>query len=155
MVGHNSQKTAPEKYKNNILKKYVFQYLLQNASAKRSTACIECCLLTVCNVHILEQQQLALCAKLYCKRSSLTPGVKQLIPVAHRQNLSLHLPRSSACRSASLLRTGSFQQKTPLFNNLYSCVIIAGYGHFWLSDMAADPTSALKPTINRNVTKQA
>lgn len=25
-----------------------------------------------------------------------------------------------------------------LFNNLYSRVVVAGYGHFWLSDMAAE-----------------
>lgn len=81
--------------------------------------------------------------KLYCKCKGLTPGVTVLIPVAHG------LPAPSI--SPALLITGVFQEeeeekkKNPcLSHHLYSCVIVAGCRHFWLSDMAADPVRALK-----------
>lgn len=56
---------------------------------------------------IVEQQQLVLCVKLYCKCSSPTPGVKQLVQGSQAESFST-----------------SFQRKTLLFNNLYSCVIV-------------------------------
>lgn len=98
---------------------------MQNASAKGPLLalhanCVQCS-------HFRAATACFLCVKLYCKCNSLTPRVKQLIPVSHRQNLSLHLSHLSP---SSLLITGSFQRKTPLFNYLYSCVIVLATGTF-------------------------
>lgn len=104
------------------------------------------CLLPVWNIEILWKQQLILCMKLYCKCKGLTPGVTVLIPVAHRIQFSIYLSRSA--HNWNLSWGGGRGGVTPCFSNhLYSCVIVAGYRHFWLSDMAADPVSAFK--INR------
>lgn len=79
--------------------------------------------------------------KLYCKCKGLTPGVTVLIPVARRIQFSIYL----SCSAHNWNLSGGEKKKIPCFSNhLYSCVIVAGYRHFWLSDMAADPVSALK-----------
>lgn len=98
------------------------------------------CFLSIWNIEILWKQQLILCMKLYCKCKGLTPGVTVLIPVAHRIQFSIYL----SCSAHNWTLSGRGGKKPCFSNHLYSCVIVAGYRHFWISDMAADPVSALK-----------
>lgn len=107
------------------------------------------CFLSIWNIEILWKQQLILCMELYCKCKGLTPGVTVLIPVAHRIQFSVYLSCSAHNWNLSGGEKKKQKKKTCFSNHLYSCVIVAGYRHFWLSNMAADPGSALK--INRRM----